>query len=575
MKRREFIASGAAALGSGLAGMATDEPPRKSGGPKTGKGEADPQSVRPRGRHRILYVSDPSSIATNLFPDPVREEDLRHWVDMLADSDVDMFDQEVYSQGWTAYWRSDKFEYDRRLQHRRFTPLLDAGVQPLSVLIDQAHKRGMSFIAGFRVNDNHGYVAKQQGVGIANFTESHPEWNLKDFPPGEYYRMSTPLDFTFDGVRDYLLSVMEEVAARFDLEGLEMCFRDHIYFPVNKGRERAHLLTDLVQKVRIMLDQQGKGKGKRLLLGARVFNTLNECSDLGLDVPTWVSKGLIDYLSPADVMFSDFNAPYEEFAALTRNSKCMLYPGMLPWSSSRARSRLDQIPLSPASQRAFAQTLYGAGADGISLYNHFSTFWHAPFYPQQLRIFHELRDPQKVAAGERHYIFDPTWAGQTGFGADGLTSTGAMKANKLVLNRSVSNAKGGYRFHLYEDLARSCGSTLLFRGFGLTDDDELEVRLNGHVIPDSAIGRTRASRAPVDWAHVHQVGGRAVKTIPEQGRIDFRKQPEPTFSTRWFDLTGQQLVWGENILSVAMVKSDPQATGQIVIDEIEVFVQPT
>jgi hypothetical protein len=493
---------------------------------------------------------------------------------MLAESGVDIFDQEVYSQGWTAYWRSPKFEYDRRLQHKRFVPMLDAGVQPLKVLIDQTHKRGMIFVAGFRINDNHGFQAKQQGVGIANVIQKHPEWNLKDFPPGEYYKMSEPLDFTFDGVRDHVLNVMEEVVSGFDVEGIEMCFRDHAYFPVNKGKERAHLMSDLVQKIRSMLDRQGKSRNKKILLGARVFSTLKECQDLGLDVPLWVSRGWLDYLSPADVMYTDFNAPYAEFAALTRNSKCMLYPGLLPWSSVRARGRLDQIPLSAASQRAFARTVYGAGGDGISIYNNFTTFWHAPFYPQLMRVFHQLRDPVRVAAEERHYIFDPTWAGLTGFGADGLTSTGAMKANKVVLGRNVASPKGEYRFNLYEDMEQSYGSTLVFRGFGLTDDDELAVRVNGHLVPDSAIGRTRASGAPVDWAHVHTVEGRSVKSIPEQGRIDFRKEREPSFSTRWFELRGLPVNWGENVLSVNLVKSDPTASGEIIIDEIEIFVEP-
>jgi hypothetical protein len=88
------------------------------------------------------------------------------------------------------------------------------------------------------------------------------------------------------------------------------------------------------------------------------------------------------------------------------------------------------------------------------------------------------------------------------------------------------------------------------------------------------IGRTRRSQASADWSHVHQVRARAVKTIPEQGRIDFRKQPEPSFSTRWFELNGQLVNWGENILSVALLKGDPQATSQIVIDELEIWVEP-
>jgi hypothetical protein len=379
-----------------------------------------------------------------------------------------------------------------------------------------------------------------------------------------------------------------------------MCFRDHAYFPVHQGRERAHLMTDLVRRVRALLDEKGPLKGKRLLLGARVFSTLDECHHLGLDVPAWIAEGLIDYLSPQDVMFSDFNAPYTEFAALTRASNCLLYPALLPWTSVRARARLDQIPLSPANGRALAQTFYGAGADGLSIYNHFCAMWHPPFYPQSLRLFHELRDPSRVAAGSRHYIFDPTWVGFTGFGGVDRCSTGAVKAHRIVLDRDTPHATGEYRFNLYEDLAQSQGATLLFRGFNLTAHDQLEVRLNGQTIPDGVIGRTAARGTPADqWfrelpidqiadfrlpiADCPESGIRNPKSeirnpvrrcLPEQGRIDFRPDPEPAFSTRWFDLTAPPAVYGENALSVTLTHSDPQASGPMVIDELEVWVFP-
>ena len=85
------------------------------------------QRPNPRGDHRILYVSDPSTIARTVLPDPVREADLRKWVDMIADSGIDMFNQEIFSQGWTVYWQSEHYEYDQRPQHQRFRPLIEAG----------------------------------------------------------------------------------------------------------------------------------------------------------------------------------------------------------------------------------------------------------------------------------------------------------------------------------------------------------------------------------------------------------------------------------------------------------------
>ncbi|MBI4677246.1 MAG: family 10 glycosylhydrolase [Elusimicrobia bacterium] len=540
-----------------------------------GPGGAGPSSgaCAPRGRARILYASDPSSVAANLMPDPATADDLRRWVDMLADSGVDLYDQEVYSQGWTAYWRSPKLEYDWRSQHRRFLPLLEAGTQPLSILIDQSHRRGMVFVAGFRMNDNHGLIAGRKGRGIARSFKEHPEWVLASPDPARPEMRSDCLDFSFEPVRNSLLDAMEELVGRFDVDGIELCFRDRAYFPDGAGRERGRLMTDLVRKARALLDRQGKAKGRKLLLGARVYDTLKECGDLGLDVPAWVSERLVDYLSPQDAMYSDFNAPYAEFAALTRESSCMLYPGMLPWSSLRARNRLAN-PLGPAEQRALAHTMYGAGADGISLYNHAVVMWNAPFYPQMLRTFRQLRDPARVAAGERHYVFDPTWAGQTLFGEDGRAATGSLKAARLSLDRSARRPRGEYRFNLYEDLGLAWGATLLLRGFGLTEDDDLAVRLNGRLVPDAAIRRTRAIGSPEDWTHVRRARGRALKTVPELGRVDLSRQPEPSFSTRWFELDRGSLRRGENVLQVELDRGDPRAADPIVIDELEVWVEP-
>ena len=56
-------------------------------------------ALSPRGQRRIVYVSDPSSIALHYLPDPTSEGDLRRWVDELADARVDTFIQESYTQG--------------------------------------------------------------------------------------------------------------------------------------------------------------------------------------------------------------------------------------------------------------------------------------------------------------------------------------------------------------------------------------------------------------------------------------------------------------------------------------------
>ena len=54
----------------------------------------------------------------------------------------------------------------------------------------------------------------------ARFLLDHPEWQIREQPPGPYYKLSTPLDFTFSQVRDYVVGVMGRLVDRFPVDGL-------------------------------------------------------------------------------------------------------------------------------------------------------------------------------------------------------------------------------------------------------------------------------------------------------------------------------------------------------------------
>lgn len=538
------------------------------------------KTYSPRGDEHVYYVSDPSTLARILLPNPVREHDLREQIDMMADAGIDIYGQEVWSQGWTVYFQSEKYEYDQRPQHKRFRKLIESGTQPVEILIDQAHKRGMTFFAGFRMNDGHAGHNRREGIGVAEFIESNPHLRLRDPRPGPMYQEPEALDFSFEEVRDFTHGVIDEVATRFDIDGVELCCRDIGYFPHGTGRERAGLMTDLVRRIRATLDEQGQAAGKRLRLGARVFSTIDECADLGLEVPLWIKEGLIDFVCPMDTMYNEFNLPFDTWAALTRDSDCMLYPGIHPWMSYRKRYQKMRQPISWSVHRALAHTMYASGADGISSYNHFvPSVWTAPFYPHALHAFTHLGDPARIAQGERHYIFDPLYAETAGFGREGRCLTGLMKADKIELTRSDTSPSGELNFSLYEDLNKAHGATLLFRGFGLTSEDELEVRLNGTVVPDERIRRTAAKDVEENTVNSQRIrDGQGYPCQVEASFLDAQEtmeNPGRAFATRWFTLSAETIAWGKNTLSVTLAESDPEARGEeIVIDEIEVFVEP-
>ena len=519
----------------------------------------------PRGERRIIYVSDPSSTARGYLPDPTSEEDLRAWVNDLADAGTDTFIQEAYTQGWTTYWSSDRFEYDARPQHSRFRQMIDSGVQPLDVLLDQSHKRDMEFMAGLRVNDNHGHISVDQGVGSgSSFLVDNTQWHLKEGYGSSTQRLSTHLDFTFPEVRDYLFDVALEIVDQFDVDGLELCFRDHAYFPKGTGQDRQPLMTELVERVSKMLKEKGHDRGKKLELGVRIHETIEECTDAGLDIQTWISDGLVTYISPQQAMYTIPNALLDHFGDMVRLSDCMMYPGLLPWTSIRRRRRLTDEPLTMDQYRAAAQNCYSAGADGLSFYNHnVNTHW-APFYPMMLFEMDELRDPQRVLQGRRHYLFEPVMAGSKLFG-EGRASTGALKSDSLIISRKEPEGSGVYRFRVCEDLSVARRASLLFRAYHMTSKDRIEVRINGTQVPEALI-RSRDDERRIDMAAIvdknsnETLGLSPVPELPGQ------------WMTYWFRLNSPPAIYGDNELEVRLMSSDPDSQQDILIDEIEVLV---
>jgi len=507
------------------------------------------QLPQPRGSRRLLYTSDPSNLAfyqagrtiahkpgaAGARSDPARPEDLTGWVDELAEYGIDSYAQVVFSQGWTVLFRSERFEYDARPQHQRFVEMLESGPSPLEVLIDRTHQRGMEFFAKFRMNDRHG--AGGQG---ARFILENRQWGLQEFPGG--------LDYSFGPVRDFMLAAADEVVERFDVDGLLFNYIRHMHcFPTDAAADRHPLMTDFLRRVRHMLDRRSGEKKKRLTLGVMVPQTLDECHALGYDVPTWIREGLIDYVCPCDFGYADFNAPYEEFSALTHSSGCYLYPTLSPLLCRGD----DATLLRPESYRALAQAFYAAGADGVSVFN-YQYHWarlggtaeypgSAEGYPLTLSYLQGLEDPQEVAHHMRHYRYHPLWGGPC--------ATGATKNDRLVLTRR-DDACGAYTFRLRERLADVGRATLYFTAQGLLPEDEISVNVNG-----------------VDVADFR-------RSFHPDGRLERYGRPLTAFSTVFFDLGSCPPAWCENSLGVTLLKSAQGARGEIVIDELEVIVRP-
>ena len=457
--------------------------------------------LKPRGDRRLIYVSDPSNTTSHLS-DPPQEGEFRKIIRNYMLGGVDTVVQEVFAECMTMFWRSDLVPYDIRPHHRTMVPMMDRGTMPIEIYIDECHRQGMEFIAGFRMNDRHGHHPDY----FRQLCEEKPDWVLREYKPSwrgapqESHDYGCSLNYAVEGVREFLLSIMAELVSRFDLDGLEFSYSRLLEcFPAHQAAESADIMTDFIRQAREMLNN----KSGDLVLGVRIPQQMAGCLRWGLDIPTWVREGLIDYIAPGDFGFTDFNEKWEDFTLIARQSDCLVYPQTQP----KIGIELDPTTLMTHSQyRAALQNIYAAGADGFSVQNHFFHWGrftvgserpdspdrfrereepeHPDAYPNPLNFLQMLKDPAMLASGPRHYTFLPLWGKGRGLAEN-------YEKEEIALTRGEPDQRGTYRFRICDQPPSgqepSADCRLIFQIDGITKGDQLVVEINGSEVPASAL----------------------------------------------------------------------------------------
>ena len=460
------------------------------------------QSWKPQ-NCRLLINWDEQSMWTGLLGHAQQERALEadevramleQMVDEHAKAKIDVLVHCVFALPWGAVPASfqtfnrvpDDWLYSATFHQGTETGIRQfeaAGGDLIQLLLERSHRNGMQFLAGLRMNDRH-----PNSTSMPFYTE-HPEWRLKELPGHSGYPGG--MDYRHEGVRQAVLAVAEELLGRYDVDGIELDWMRwcHMFNPA-EARTNAPILTQFTARMRRLLDEAARRRGRvKLLLGVRIPQTVEECTALGFEVEEWVRKGLVDYINPSDFAVTDYNMRTEDFVGLTKGTQCRVYPSVHPQYVDFCLARGRETPVhSRESYRAAAKNFYAYGADGIAAYN-YQDHWRTPFgseadWPEALSHLTALRDPEAVARGDRRYMYYPT--------SPGTAVTGAVKHEKIALDRDAAEPADSVRFRMAEDLKDPhLSATLAFKVTDMAEADEIEVALNGEVIPADRFERSR------------------------------------------------------------------------------------
>jgi len=264
------------------------------------------------------------------------------------------------------------------------------GGDPLGDFIAKLKATGREVFITYRMNDVHN-ATDPDNPGRSLFKSQHLEWIVDADIPVENRRwMSYCLDYNQPEVRAYYLASLRDLAQRYDVDGFQL---DWMRFPRHlKGKSPEEIwakrdaLTQFVASTRTMLDEIGRQRNKRILLAVRIPTTPEGCRNLGCDLPQWTQKRLVDFITAAPFLTTDFVIPFQAFREWIGSQSMPIYAGADMNHGGRIHT--------PESYRGWALSMHDQGADGLNVFNvpcYAERIDESPYY-----WVADLNDPQKL-----------------------------------------------------------------------------------------------------------------------------------------------------------------------------------
>ena len=418
-------------------------------------------------RRRTIYFNDARHYYLYVFEPPMKLEDAWRAVDECAGTAVDTF---VYGvQSGALFYPSKvgmRFGADMQgFSHaanwrvwNNMQSLIDRGLDPLTILIDRAHEKGMDFFASMRMGGYNGIdPAHELTSGGRGWV--HPE------------------------VRNHQRAVLAELATEYPVEGIELDYAappggSSWYFKDEDVAEYTPVMTEWVREISAMV--RGR-QGEPGQVGARVYPTEAINLSVGLDVRTWLSEGLLDYVVPMVYAHTlvDSSLPIDWLVESAHAADASVYPLVQPdYYLENERRFHSREYASPAMMRAAAANFWDRGADGMY------TMWlEWPLGDTERRILTELGDPDLVKEANKHYF-----AGRRSHYSEVV---GYERPLPLEIDSSDTDTRHGISFYVADDFETNPNRIrqvhLKINISDLVSADRLTIRLNGESLSNEPV----------------------------------------------------------------------------------------
>lgn len=498
---------------------------------------------------RIMFENDARHPLLYQFEPPLRSNEYEIAVDELAGTPVEalmfgigegrtvLHDSKAgnlwgkYVEKWPElYWR-------RAYQNVRH--LIEQGRDSLAVICDRAHAKGILVYPTLLLQKGHRELLLESWESEAGADGSSPRTGdarleiraAGDLDPS--FPAPRGLNFMHDEVRQERLALIEEVLARYPVDGLELELSTVPYhFHPNEAEEGRKTMTEWMGRVY----EAVKSSGADRELAIHIPADIEFCRSVGLDVHEWIGGGIVDVLI-GDVGLADPNADFRPLVEAAKGSDCRIH------AAFHINVDSDRLATAPIEMvRAIACNYWAQGIDGLYLAGWQNSWpFDASFY-EKLR---EIPHPDVMAPKDKYYrVLTKTSgvpeAGTTQLPAD--LEVGVPVRVGLTISDDL---------HRLDQVGRVHRVLLRVRVMQTSELDSLSFKLNGAELPESCL-----------------------RKINEMYRIRWPRHRAGTGYWFVFSLDSEHWpVTGKNTLEVTLLERDAVALPQIHVNDVELAIE--
>lgn len=527
----------------------------QSGAPRAGESRTPPGYRTPDPK---VFFYDDGRHAAGLyqFAPPLAAADVTFTVDQLVEAGVDtlfysagpeggvvQYDSRVAAK-WgdnVDIWTHEIFYRAARTLHQ----LVADGLDPMKLLCDRSREKGIWFLPTVCVCIIGGDRKVDLGLGRKpDFVYNHPQFQVgpDDDPlaknPARFFGPNR-FNFLHKEVRDERFRICEELLTRYQTDGIELDLSiDNDFGPFCKFSEVGRLapvLTQWIADLRAVASKAEQAQGRRKRIYVRIpAGPASSWGVVGFEVPTWVSRKLVDGLVCLTTHRGMLDQDIDPAAALavTKGTECRVLAGF-----EGNLGRQLESAATPAMTWAAAANAYHRGVHGFGLCEGMWAPNGWPWVNEDYQTLRLLGHPDMLATADKTYRARSMARGST-FAKGLFPTAGSILPQVLKQGESVEvPLRIADDLPRWQALERVSAVRLRVRFSNLEPSlNEVRVEFNGRPLPDSLARK-------IDL-HFHVVEAGPVN--PYGYIYEFPLSPE--FYPRQ----------GDNRIKVTLVKRDPK-----------------